>query len=63
MPSEGVIGQHWTDFTQDGETWWYDGDCPECGHVISTNGTVRVCGEKPDQCDWWELEQEDSHAG
>jgi hypothetical protein len=32
-----------------------DGDCPECGHVVYNNGTVRVCGERDEKCDWWEL--------
>ena len=42
-------------YTWEGDTWWMDGDCPECGHVKYNNGTIHVCGENDDQCDWWEV--------
>lgn len=45
---------HWENYTQNGDTWWMDGDCPECGHVVHANGSVRVCGEDDENCTWWE---------
>ncbi len=40
-------------YQKPGDTWWMDGDCPECGHAVYNNGRVRVCGENDEQCDWW----------
>lgn len=37
-----------------GDTWWMDGDCPECGHVVYNNGKIRTCGEADENCKWWE---------
>lgn len=59
MSDESQSSDGWQQYTESGDTWWYDGDCPECGHVVSNNGRVRVCGEESTQCDWWERAGDD----
>jgi len=48
------VDDGWKEYSRDGDTWWMDGDCPKCGHVVYANGSVRVCGEDITNCQWWE---------
>lgn len=40
-----------SDYTWKGDTWWGVGECPECGALRTSNGTVVMCSE----CESWEV--------
>lgn len=40
-------------YTSPTDTWWKDGECPECGRTLYNNGNVLVCGDPDGTCDWW----------